>query len=454
MPSQTLRRAVAFLGVTALTGLGLAVSTPAAEATPRQSSTAILDWNEVAGQAALAACQAPFDNPFHESRSYAMAALSVHDAINAIDRRYRSYGATFEAPSFASTDAAIAAAEHDALVAGFRAATGPFADCAPAGIAIIEDFYAKSVASIPNSPAKDAGLRAGRRAAAAIVDMRAHDNSDLTLFNDTYDHGTAPGVWRITPGLPFAYAENWATVTPFALRRVDQFRSGPPLSLTSARYARDVNEVKDYGGDGVTTPTKRNAWQTEVAQFWWESSPLMWNAIGRTLATKKNLDLWEQARLFGLLNMALADGYTSVMDEKYHYEFWRPVTAIRADGDGNPATTADPTWTPLKVTPAIPDYPSGHSIEGGAAAGVFIGFFGTDHVPFSACSVTVTTGNGTCGSANPIVHHFHSFTGAAAENAVSRVWIGFHFRYATEQGTAEGMKLGRWTAEHLLRPTR
>jgi hypothetical protein len=130
------------------------------------------------------------------------------------------------------------------------------------------------------------------------------------------------------------------------------------------------------------------------------------------------------------------------------------VTAIRADGDGNPDTTVDTTWTPLEVTPAIPDYPSGHSIEGGAAAGVLIGFFGTDHVPFAACSVTVTSGDGTCGSANPIVHRFSSFTDAASENAESRIWIGFHFRYATEQGTAEGLRLGRWTAANLLPPRR
>jgi hypothetical protein len=153
--------------------------------------------------------------------------------------------------------------------------------------------------------------------------------------------------------------------------------------------------------------------------------------------------------------VALADGYISILDEKYHYAYWRPVTAIRAaDTDGNPATSADPAWTPLHVTPPIPDYPSGHSIEGGAAAGVFMEYFGTDHVPFSACSVTVATGIGNCGSANPILHHFRSFTDAAAENAVSRVWIGFHFRYATEQGTAEGLRMGSWIAAHLLRPVR
>src|SRR6476661_1093303 len=192
MLTSTLRRTIAVTGVTALTGIGLAVSTPAAEAKPRPVSTAILDWNKVAGDAAVAACQAPFNDPQHESRSYTMAALAVHDALNAIDRRSQSYGPTFTAPRYASVDAAVAAAEHDALVAGFQAATGPFADCAPPGIAIIEDFYAKTVAAIPDGAAKVAGLRAGKRAAASIVQMRAHDNSDLTLFNYNYDHGTAP----------------------------------------------------------------------------------------------------------------------------------------------------------------------------------------------------------------------------------------------------------------------
>jgi hypothetical protein len=455
MITHALRRTLAVTAVTALAGLGIAAATPAAGARPIPSSNAVIGWDEVAGRAAVAGCQAPFFNPFHESRSYTMAALAAHDALNAIDRRSSSYAAHFRAPRFASPDAAVAAAEHDALVAGFRAATGPFADCAPAGIAIIEDYYARAVAAIADGPAKSAGLDAGRRAAAAIVAKRAHDGSDVSLFDYDYPQGTAPGEYRFTPTFDFAYARHWGEVTPFALRDADQFQADPPLSLTSPRYARDLNEVKDYGGDGVTTPTKRNAWQTEVAHFWWESSPLMWNAIGRTVAANKHLDLWEQARLFAVLNMALADGYIAVMNDKYLYKFWRPVTAIReADTDGNAATTADPTWTPLEVTPGIPDHPSGHSIEGGAAAGALIGFFGTDHVRFSACSVTVTTGDGNCGSANPILHRFSSFTQAAEENAESRIWIGFHFRYATSQGTDEGLKIGSWAASHVLQPHR
>jgi hypothetical protein len=161
-----------------------------------------------------------------------------------------------------------------------------------------------------------------------------------------------------------------------------QFRPGPPYALTSPQYAADLNEIKALGGDGVTTPSARTARQTETALFWLESSPLAWNRIARSLSDGRRLDAWESARLFGLLNMAMADGYVSSFDTKYHYRYWRPVTAIRAaGGDGNPATTADPTWTPLAITPPIPDYDSAHAVEGGAAAQAFREFFGTTGSP-------------------------------------------------------------------------
>ena len=177
------------------------------------------------------------------------------------------------------------------------------------------------------------------------------------------------------------------------LRDSSQFRPGPPYAVTSRKYAADFNEVKALGGDGVTTPSARTAEQTEIALFWVESSPLQWNRIARTVAAATRLDLWEQARLFGLLNMALADGYVGSFDTKYHYNYWRPVTAIRsADTDGNPNTSADPTWTPLVTTPPIPDYDSAHSVEGGAARQVLKRFFGTDHIGFATCSLTLPAG--------------------------------------------------------------
>ena len=172
------------------------------------------------------------------------------------------------------------------------------------------------------------------------------------------------------------------------LDRSSQFRPGPPYPVTSRKYAADLNEIKALGGDGVTTPSARTPEQTEIALFWVESSPLQWNRIARTVSAR--LDPWAQARLFALLNMALADGYVSSFETKYHYDYWRPVTAIRAaDTDGNPRTSADPTWTPLVTTPPIPDYDSAHAVQGGAGSTVLKRFFGTDHIGFTACSLTL-----------------------------------------------------------------
>ena len=156
-----------------------------------------------------------------------------------------------------------------------------------------------------------------------------------------YPQGTRPGEYRFTPGTPFAFAPGWGDVTPFVLRESSQFRPGPPYAVTSNKYTADFVEVKRLGGDDITTPSARSAEQTEIALFWVESSPLQWNRIARTVSARTHLDLWEQARLFGLLNMALADGYIGSFDTKYHYNYWRPVTAIREAGsDGNPNTTA------------------------------------------------------------------------------------------------------------------
>ena len=282
--------------------------------------------------------------------------------------------------------------------------------------------------------------------------MRAADGFDTPPVDPNYQEGTAPGEYRYTPGTPFAFAPHWGEVTPFVLKDGSQFRPGPPYSLTSRKYAADVNEVQRLGGDGVTTPSARTAEQTEIALFWVESSPLQWNRITRTVSTAEDLDLWESARLFGLLNLALTDGYIGTFETKYHYRFWRPVTAIRlADIDGNPATTADPTWTPLVQTPPIPDYDSGHAIEGGAAAQVLKRFFHTDRMSFSVCSFTLPAGQ-RCSDASPTLRHFTSFSQAADENAVSRIYVGFHFRDAVDTGTKHGEKIGNRAADRFLRP--
>ncbi|HSO66033.1 MAG TPA: vanadium-dependent haloperoxidase, partial [Ornithinibacter sp.] len=358
------------------------------------------------------------------------------------------------APPGTSPGAAVAAAARDTLVATLSEIPAPFPQpCRDAGIASVTADYASALAVNPDGAAKTDGIAVGRQAAAAILAERAGDGSDTPLVVADYPQGTRPGQWSFTPDRPFAFAPGWGGVRTFGLTGAGQFGVAPPLPLTSARYAKDVNEVKALGGDGVGTPTRRTAAQTEIARFWVESSPLSWNRLARTLATSHRLDAWGQARLYGLLNVALADGYVASFATKYGDLFWRPVTAIReADRDGNRRTTADPGWTPLETTPPIPDHDSAHAVEGGAAAMVFRQFFGTDRYEFSHCSTTLPTGG--CADTTPSLHHFSRFSEAAQENADSRVYIGFHFRRAVEVGNQHGEKIGRWVAQQLLRPAR
>ncbi len=441
------------LATAALVLTGFATTLAPAQAhqpPPGGLGTAVLDWNEAASRAAAAACIAPLDNPLNESRMYAMAQLAVHDALNAIHRRAASYGPTFTAARSADPRAAVAAAAHDTLVSAIAEIQAPVPQaCRDAGVASVEGFYRDQLARLPGGPAQRTGLAVGQRAAAGIIALRRGDGADTALVDADFRQGDTPGAWRFTPGFPFAFAPEWGRVKPFALTSAGQFRTPGPLRLTSARYARDLNEVKALGGDGVTTPTRRSPEQTEIALYWLESSPTLWNRVARQLAASRRLDGWQQARLLGQLNMALADGYVATFTTKYRELFWRPVTAIREAGtDQNPWTSPDETWTPLRPTPPIPDHDSGHSVEGGAAAGVLATFFGTDDLRFAVCSDSLP--DRPCGSPAPTVRRFRSVAQAAAENADSRVYVGFHFRYATEVGTQHGLRIGRWTATQTL----
>ena len=440
--------------------LGTALVAPtlpsaAAEPVVGAPSGTVTHWNAVAGEAALAVGLAPANNPLHESRMYAMVQVAVHDTLNAIEPRYRSYAYDGDAPAGTSVEAAVAVAAHDVLVSALGQLTPPFDAGAGAGVAVVEDAFDDAMAAVPEGRARTDGVAVGAAAADAVLALRAGDGSDTPLFvgERDFEQGTEPGEWRFTPERPFAFAPGWGDVDPFALGRASQFGIGAPYRVTGRRYAADLAEVKALGGDDVTTPSARTADQTEIAYFWLESSPLAWNRIARTLAAEQGLDEWEAARLLALLDLALADGYVASFDTKYDDSFWRPVTAIRAAArDGNPATTADPDWTPLAVTPPIPDHDSAHAVEGGAAAAVFRSFFGTDAVAFSACSRLLP--EGTCTEADPTLRTFDSFSAAAQENADSRIYVGFHFRHATEAGLDHGHKIGSFVAHRYLKPLR
>ena len=417
------------------------------------NADAVTDWNENAGEAAKAACLSPADDPLHESRMYAMVHIAIHDALNAINRRSRPYTFDSQAPAGASIDVAVAAAAHDVLVALINQNPSIFPpECITAGLASVEADYAAALAAIPDGVAKTQGIDVGHASAVAILALRASDGSDTLLIDTDYPQGTQPGQWRFTPGFPFAFAPEWANVTPFVLRDASQYSPGPSYKLTSRKYAGDVNEVQRLG---VKTGSARTPEQTQIGFFWIESSPLSWNRIARAVSASEGLDLWENARLFGLLNMAMADGYIGTFDTKFHYNFWRPITAIQfADTDGNPATTADPAWEPLAPTPPIPDYDSGHSVEGGTAAQVFKRFFKDDDINFTACSLSLPVAAERCGGASEVRRSFRSFTQAAEENGVSRIYNGFHFRDAVNTGIKHGRKIGDRAVNLFLKPVK
>jgi PAP2 superfamily len=411
----------------------------------------VTKWNETAVKAGFdSGLSLPAGIPLFEARIYAMTHAAIHDALNTLERRYHPYALDVPTTPGASAEAAVATAAHNVLLDQFqRLVAFGFASQQVS----LDAAYASSLALIPDCSAKTEGIGIGAAAAAAILALRIDDGWDTQPVQDfNYPQGTAPGEYRFTPPFNFAFLPRWGKVPPFVLRDGDQFRPPPPYAVTRERYTADFNEVKSLGGDGITTPSARTPEQTEIALFWLESSPLQWNRIARTVSAAAGLNLWENARLFALLNFALADGYISGFAAKYHYNYWRPITAIReADTDGNPDTIADPTWKSLADAPASPEYDSGHGVEGGAAAQVLERFFGTDTAYFATCSTSLPAGN-TCIDPVPVIRSYTSFSQAANENGLSRILIGFHFRRAVTQGIKHGRKIGNYTVNHSLRP--
>lgn len=444
------RRRAALLSIPALALAATLVPAQTATATT-PSSNAVQRWNDVAGRAALASCLSPGNDPLHESRMYALAALAAHDALNSVHRRYASYASRPTVARGADADAAVAAASRTTLAAALADLPAEFAGCRAAAVALVDEAYVAELAAVPDGVAEDAGVAVGTAAAAAVLATRVDDGSDTPIIVDAsgYQQGTEPGQWRFTPDRPFAFAPGWGAVRTFALRGDQGRHIDPAYPLRSRAYARDLATVQRLGGDGITTPSARTPDQTQAARFWVESSPLQWNRIARSVAVARHLDSWQSARLFSLLDMALADGYVVSFDVKYENPFWRPVTAIREAGtDGNRATSADPAWTPLETTPPIPDHDSAHAVQGGAAAAVLARVLGTDRVAFETCSLTLPEGQ-QCDDTSPVLRDYRSFSQAAAENASSRVWVGFHFPHAARTGLAHGYRIGTIVANDL-----
>ena len=403
-----------------------AFNSPANAGKPTPNGTVVSEWNENAVAAITAADG--YANPLQATRVLAMVHVAIHDAVNGVIPRYERYEFTGHDPH-ANPTAAAAAAAHRVLSRLF-----------PAQQSDLDARLSDSLRRLPKGSRERRGLALGREAGDAIWARRLNDGSDQ--FGE-YTPGTGPGRWQFTPPYDgFIFAPAWRFVQTWGLDRADQFRvpEAPP-ALASERYARDYNEVK---ANGHITSATRTPDQTAYAKFWYEFSDIGWNRITRIVSASHDHDLAQSARLFALVNIAMADSYIAGWDSKLYYDFWRPITAIRAgDTDGNPATEADPTWEPLMITPPIQDYPSTHSVLGDAAAELLGSILG-DETAFATTSSTAT-------HPDVEVRSFSSFTQAADENGDSRVQVGIHFRSAVEAGQRLGREIGRHVYQNLLR---
>ena len=380
----------------------------------------VTEWNN----ASLDAIRDGHTPPPIASRSLAILHVSIYDAVNGIARTHEPYLVQSAVPASASREAATSTAAHGALVSLFPAAAPGF-----------DALHAAILAAIPDGPQKTAGIVWGEFVANQILAARANDGSDAIV---PPPGGSGPGVWVPTPPafLPYLLPQ-WGFVAPFGMSSGSQFRPPGPPSLDSERYAADYNEVKELGAAFGSTRTED---QTQIALFWadgagTETPPGHWNSIAQIIGAAQGNTLEENARLFALLNIAMADAAICAWDAKYTFHFWRPVTAI---------AFAEPelNWASFIVTPPFPDYVSGHSTFSGAAATVLALFYGTEDLPFTIGSDFLPG----------VYRSFPTCLDAADEAAVSRLYGGIHFRSANEDGLQAGISIGEWAATHYLQP--
>ena len=403
---------------------------------------AVTDWNAVANQ------NTPLPLPV-KLRAMAMVQIAVHDALNSIDPRYARYSSAVPgAASNAMPEAAVAAAARDVLLAVTQAAQDEAINAA----------YANALAALPGcpvSPACQQGIAAGQAAAAAILADRNLDGAQVNPHLP-YTNAPGPGVYQTTPNQAPAFPAfaGWANVKPFTISDAATFHGlfrapvSPLLNLRSHRYTVDYNQVKAFGSK-ASRAAEPDSGKSRIARFWYGSAGHDWAGMTQGIVADRGLDPWQHARLFALLAIGQADVVISVFDSKYHYSFWRPVTAIRWLDDGNPATTPDPGWLPYLVTPPYPDYPCGTPMLAGAGTEVLRDFFGTDDMRWSATS----NFPGQPGvPAGPVTRSYNSFSRAADETAMARVYAGIHFGTGCHVGVDQGEKIARYAFENLLRP--
>ncbi len=390
------------------------LATPAAQADP------VVDWNSIACDLAIAAKLPP--PPTY--RVMALVQTAVYEAVNAITRRFPAGAVAVEADRNASVPAAIAAANRAVL-----------SKLTPSQQAAIDSAAQAALAAIPDGPAKAAGVAAGELAATAVLAQRADDGGAAA---ESYRPRTSAGVYTptVTP-----VASTWPGRQPWVMSSADQFRPGPPPSLTSELWARDYNESKALGGK---SSTQRSAEQTDIARFWEATAPPVYFSLLTSVASAPGREVTQNARFFAVASQAMDDALIAVFDAKYHYAFWRPVTAIRnGDADGNDATEREASWLPFLDTPMHPEYPCAHCIVAASVGEVLQAEIGSGPPPRLTSKSPLTPG---------LERSWARVEDFVQEVSNARIYDGVHYRNSTAVGSAMGKKIGALAVAKCLRP--
>ncbi len=432
------------------------------------SADMVVQWNHIAMDAAkqdYTLAPGLEIGPTRLGRAIAIVQAAVYDSVNSIDPQYTPYLIQVAAPAGASMDAAVAKAAHDTLVAMF-----------PNQQATFDSELASSLAGIPTGPAVEGGVAVGSAVASYILNVRAHDGSQIDAAGQpvNYKYGQLPGQWRADPLHPNAtpLTPDWGSVTPFDIPNTTPFMPPPPATLDSLAYATAYEEVKTLG---ALNSTIRTPDQTQIAFFWgYDAQPGLcapirfYNQIGEVIAQQEGNSEVANARFFALINLAMGDSGIVCWDTKYLFNFWRPITAIRENdpgtgpsglGSGNPFLVGqgDPSWQPLgapahdgsgNFTPPFPSYTSGHATFGAALFKIMENFYGTDHVHFTISTDEFNTI--TNGALSP--RSYDSFSQASGENALSRIYLGIHFHFDATAGIKCGDEIADYIFQHDLLP--
>jgi len=393
-------------------------------AAPSAFANVITDWDDKALVAVSPMASLGGTNPYMAQRMMAMVHAAMFDTVNSIERRYQPYLVQLPADPTTSKEAAAAAAAAKVLAT---------IDTKTAGE--MKGALASYLASIADGPAKSDGVKLGEAVAAKVLEARLNDGCDAP---DAYRPRTTPGVYVPTA---ITISSMWPNMKPFALASQSQFRPGPPVELESKQWAADYNELKDYGGQ---VSAKRAAQQTETARFWLVGPPAAYHPFVRQLVTAKQMSVVDSARFMALVAIGINDAIIGVLDAKYHYNFWRPITAIRnGDIDGNPATDREATWQPIANTPMHPEYPCSHCIQSGTVAGIVKAVLGSEDIPDIAMTSPTAPG---------VMHRFTNMRAYSEEVANARIWAGFHYRFSTRVGTDMGYQIGEYVVKSVMQP--